>query len=136
MATIEFPGIKAYQKQLEQLGSMREVEKMLKYAIYPAAGEVLDAIRSETPVDTGDLRDSETLTKYRTEDGYVYTQVSFAGYDRKGTPNVVKARVLESGSSNQKKRPFIRKAVRRVERKAEQLMQTALDKYLYDKFRK
>lgn len=135
MATIEFKGIIEYQKKLEALGK-KNADKAIRYAIYPAAGMVRDEIYNATPVDTGDLEDSVTLTKMTEENGFIYTKVVFAGYDSKGVPNVVKARVAESGRSSENgkvgKHPFVRRAVNRVRPKAIALMQAALCHYLYE----
>lgn len=139
MATIAFKGIAEYQKKLEELGK-RDADKAIRYAIYPAAGMVRDEIKRAAPVDTGDLENSVALTKMTEEDGFIYTKVVFAGYDSKGVPNQLKARALESGRSSPGgkvgKRPFVRKAVNRARKKAEGLMQAALDHYLYEYFRK
>jgi HK97 gp10 family phage protein len=110
-------GLDEYMKKLTDLGA--SVEGSIKRAVYPAAGMVIEAIKANTPVDTGGLRDSAALRTFKNEDGYVFTQVTFEGYDEKGHPNPVKARVLESGSSTRKKHPFIRPAVNRVKAQAE-----------------
>ena len=136
MATISFPGIAAYQKQLEELGK-RDADKMIRYAIYPAAEIVADEVKSNTPVDTGDLRDSMILTPMEDDGtGFISTQVKFTGYDSKGVPNQLKARALERGTSRVKARRFIKKAVAATKKRAEGLMQTFIDKYLYEKFGK
>lgn len=135
MAKIEFSGLETYQKQLDQL-NQAEIEGMLKYAIYPAASIVVDEIKKDVPVDTGDLRDSIGLKKFQNKDGFIYTEVEFAGKDRKGVRNALKARVLESGRSNMKKRPFIAKATRRAKKAAESMMQRMIDEYLQKKFGK
>ena len=125
MATIEFKGIDAYMKLLASLGPA--AEGICKYAIYDAAGVVVEAIKQNTPVDTGDLKKSVGLANMQNKDGFIYTKVVFDGYDQKGTPNSIKARVLESGSSTRQKKPFIRPAVNRVKKQAEQLIETNLD---------
>ena len=130
MATIEFKGIEAYEKQIAALGNKKNVESMCKYSIYDAAGMVADEIRKETPVDTGDLRDSVKLETMVTRDGMTYTKVDFAGYDRDGTPNMLKARVIESGSSHVQKKPFVRPTVKRVSKMAEFMMDKAVNDYL------
>lgn len=139
MATIEFKGIAEYQKKLEALGK-KDADKAIRYAIYPAAGMVRDEIKRAAPVDSGDLEESVTLTPMKDEDGFIHTKVVFAGYDSKGVPNALKARVLESGRSSRSgkvgKNPFVRRAVNRARKKAEGLMQAALDHYLYEYFRK
>lgn len=130
MPTIEFKGIEAYQKQIAALGNPKTVEAMCKYSIYDAAGMVAEEIRKETPVDTGDLRDSVTLETMTTRDGMTYTKVDFAGYDRDGTPNMLKARAIESGTSRIQKQPFVRPTVRRCTKLAEFMMDKAVNEYL------
>lgn len=129
MASIDFKGITAYEKQLAQLGA--HAEGVCKYAAYEGAAIVADAVKANTPVgETGGLRDSIALTHFRNENGFVYTKVTFNGYDEKGVPNALKANVFESGSSKMKKRQFIRPAVDRVKKAAEFAIETALDRKL------
>lgn len=120
-------GLEEYMGTLSQLG-MR-TEGIIKFAVYPAADVVIEAVKAATPYDNGDLRDSCFLTEMKNEDGFIYTQIGWAGYDRNNHPNPVKVHVLESGSSKQKKRPFIRKAV-----KAARMAATnAMSKAFYEK---
>lgn len=112
MAKIEMTGLEEYIKKLSGLGA--NIESVCKRAVYPAAGMVIEEIKRSVPVDTGGLRDSMILTPYVNADGYVYTKVEFVGYDERGHPNPVKARVLESGSSTRRKQPFVRPAVNRI----------------------
>lgn len=133
MAKIEFKGADEYIKKLTEMGA--SIQGTIKYASYEAAGIVADAIKANTPEDTGDLRNSIALTKYRTENGFTYTKVVFDGYDRKGVPNALKANALESGRSDGNgntvgKHAFIRKAVDRVKKAAEFSIETALNKRL------
>ena len=128
MAKISYDGLTAYMKQLEELGA--DVDKAARYAVYPAAGYVLEELKAATPVDTGDLRNSERLTKFVSENDSVYTTIIFDGRDRKGVANELKARVLESGSSKRKKQPFIRPTLRRVAERANQMMRDNLDEYI------
>lgn len=136
MAKIEFKGIEAYAKRLAELGV--KAEAACKYATYPAAALVIEAVKANTPVDTGDLRDSEKLTEFQTKDGFTYTKLTFEGYDRKGVPNAVKARSIESGTSDGRirKKPFVRPAVNRVREQAEAEMQKGLDEYFEKVMRK
>ena len=144
MAKIEFKGIDAYQKQIAALG-LRETDKMLKYAIYPAAGMAKQEIEDATPVSddprsSGDLRASVVISPFRKDTDLTYTEVTFSGYDRKGVPNQLIARALESGRSTTigkvGKHPFMRKTIERIRRKATDLMQDALGDYLNKVFRK
>ena len=130
MAKIEFKGIEAYQKQIAALVNPKTVESMCKYSIYDAAGMVADEIKKETPVDSGDLRDSIALETMITRDGFTYTKIDFSGYDRNGTPNMLKARAIESGTSHVPKKPFVRPTVRRVTKAAEFMMDKAVNEYL------
>lgn len=125
MAKISWPGLDEYAKDLGKL----EVKSagIVKYAVYPAAQVALRAVKANTPVDSGDLQDCEALTTFQDKNGFIYTQIVFPGYDSKGTPNAVKARVLESGSSKQKKRPFIRPAIKACEAQVVETMQKTLD---------
>lgn len=128
MARIEFKGSDEYLKKITRLG--RAGVGIIKYAVYPAAGIVADAVRANTPVDTGDLRDSLVLTDFKNDNGFIYTEIDFVGYDSKGVPNLLKARTLESGRHKQHKHPFVRPAVERVKKAAEFEIEKNLDKKL------
>ena len=61
---------------------------------------------------TGDLLASFGITPItRDKDGVWNAKIGFDGYDRKGVPNALKARAMESGTSTLRKRPFVRPAV-------------------------
>lgn len=129
MAKFKFTGIEAYTASLEKIGGKSAVG-VLKYAVYPGAAVVADAIRSalENHRDTGDLQKSLTLATMRNDDGYVNTKVTFAGYDRNGTPNAIKAAALESGTSRgQKATHVISHAVKGSTERAITEMSKALD---------
>lgn len=134
MATIDFPGIDAYMKQIAALANPKTVERMCKYSIYDAAGYVLEELKKATPVDSGDLRDSIITTPMKSEDGFIYEKLDFVGYDRDGTPNMLKARALESGRSTPLgkvgKHPFVRSTVRRCAKTAGFMMDKAVNEYL------
>ena len=125
MAKIEFQGLEEYRARLLDLGY--SIEGICKYATYDAAGMVADAVKANTPADTGDLRDSIKLYHFRNSDGYIHTGLYFKGYDSKGVPNALKARTIEKGRSNMPARPFIRPAVNRVKQQAEALIALRLD---------
>lgn len=126
MARIEFKGYDEYAKKITRLG--RAGAGIIRYSVYGAAGMVIEAIKANTPVDTGALRDSAILTNFENEKGYIYTSVQFVGYDEHGQPNAIAARVLESGSSTRRKHPFIGPAVRKVRQAAEAEIAKNLDK--------
>lgn len=129
MAKFKFTGIEEYTASLEKIGGKNAVG-VLKYAVYPGAAVVADAIRSalESHRDTGDLQNSLTLATMRNDSGYVNTKVTFAGYDRNGTPNAIKAAALESGTSRgQRATHVISHAVKGSTNKAIDEMSKALD---------
>lgn len=130
MAKFKFDGIDKYVESLEKIGT-KNAESILKYAVYPGAGIIADAIRAEIVANhhrLGDLEDSLTLSHMRNDDGYINTKVVFAGYDRKGVPNAIKAAALESGTSRgQDATHFISKAVKSAQSRAIEAMSDALD---------
>ena len=136
MAKIKMEGLDDYIKQLTELGE--SVEGSIKRAVYPAAGLVIEAIKANTPTAgaANGLRDSAALVTFRNDSGYIYTEVVFEGYDERGHPNPLKARVLESGSSTRQKHPFIRPAVNRVKAQAEALIAAEFNKICEEKMNK
>ncbi|MBR2132905.1 MAG: hypothetical protein IJ955_10315 [Oscillospiraceae bacterium] len=125
-------------------------EEIAKKAIYQAAGIVTDQIRRNLEKNlsdsasaakdgsarsknqynhpTGDLSRSLGITPIqRDNDGYLNARVGFDGYDRRGVPNQLKARVMESGSSTIKKRPFVRPAVNATKAAAVQTMEKVVE---------
>lgn len=99
-------------------------EDIAKKAIYEGAKIVADQIRKNlegvlSEEATGELVASFGVTPIdRDSDGNWNAKVGFDGYDSQGVPNQMKARVLESGSSKQKKRPFVRPAVTATKKRA------------------
>lgn len=130
MAKFEFKGITAYIGLLERIGP-KGSHGILKYALYPGAAVVADAVRAavESHRDTGELAASIGLAPMQNDYGYVNTKVVFAGYDEKHVPNALKAAVLESGTSD-KKHPalhIISKAAKSAQAAAEAAIEQALD---------
>lgn len=125
MAKITMKGLDEYAKDLGRL--VVRADGLIKFAVYPAAGEALAALKANTPVETGDLRDSETLSRFEDQNGYIYTTIIFPDYDQNGVPNSVKARVHESGSSKQQKKPFIRPTMNSIKNQLIETMRKTLD---------
>lgn len=130
MATIRFTGIDTYLEQLQRLeqGS----EEILKRAVYEGAAIVADEVRQRlhvvlSPDATGQLESSLGISSIRNDRGYVNARIGFDGYDSKGVANQLKANVLESGSSKQPKRPFMRPAVNAARRPAEAKMEQVVE---------
>lgn len=131
MARISFKGGSEYALKLSRLGT--ESEAVAKKAIFEGAKVVADKIKSNlegklSPEATGDLVASFGITPIvRDAEGNWNAKLGFDGYDRKGVPNQLKARVLESGSSKQQKKPFVRTAVNATRRKAVAAMAKVID---------
>lgn len=130
MAKISYPGLDQYQSLIAELS--KDVDKLAHFAIYPAAGLVLETLKANTPVaekDGGDLRDSEILTRFIDDTDDTYTSIVFDGYDRDGVPNSLKARTLESGRSNKHKHPFIRPTMRQVNQTVIEMIDQKIQEY-------
>lgn len=130
MATIRFSGIDAYREQLQRLE--QNSEEILKRAVYDGAAIVADEVRQRlhavlSPDATGQLESSLGISKIQNDQGYVNARIGFDGYDSKGVPNQLKANVLESGSTRQPKRPFMRPAVNAARRPAEAKMEQVVE---------
>lgn len=131
MATIRFSGIDKYLAQLQQLG--QRSRGICKMAVYDGAAIVADQVRENlervlSPDATGQLEASMGISKMRDDNGYINVVIGFDGYDDKGVANQLKANVLESGSSKQQKRPFMRPAVNTSRKRAEAAMAETLDR--------
>lgn len=132
MARFKCTGIGLYVDQLQKLG--KSTVSVMKMGTYDGAAVVADEVRSRLrsairhPDDsTGDLEDSMYLATMVDENGYIYTEVGFAGYDRNHVPNILKARAMESGTSKQRKTPFIRPAFNAAKEKCMAAMQKTVD---------
>ena len=133
MARISFNAGDDYVARL--LKTANRSEEMMKKAIYAGAAVVTDKIRENLEANltgssqsTGALADSLGITPI-TEDrtGFWNAKVGFDGYDEKGVPNQLKARVMESGSSTVQKRPFVRPAVNATKKAAVEAMQRVIE---------
>lgn len=134
---VKLDGFDALTAQLDALAG--DAEAICKYGLYPAAGIIADEIRESTPKVTGDLAKSLNITKMRAKDGVVSLDVRFEGIDSKGAPNAVKARVLESGRSDQPGRvpkPFIKPAISRAKSRALEAMSKAVDEKINEIIKK
>lgn len=157
MATIEFTGIDEYAAKLRALD--KAGTSICRAAVYDGAGVVADAIRQRinslhtiTPTDAivawretvpvdgiteaqkEGLLDGMHLQKIRDENGFICTEVGFAGYNTvkthkfpDGQPNALIARSIESGSSARQKQPFIRPTVNQVRGAAETAMEIKIN---------
>lgn len=118
MARFEVNGIGELTRRLDD--ASQHAIPICKMSVYEGAGIVADAVREELQKvlsgnSTGDLEASLGIQNLQEDGGTVSTVVGFAGYDRNGTPNPLKARVLNSGTSSTKHRKtrFISKAIKK-----------------------
>lgn len=131
MATIQFGKSDDYALKLSRLAT--KSEEVAKKAIYEGARVVADKIKSNlkgvlSDEATGELVASFGITPIqRDSDGNWSAKLGFDGYDSSGTPNQLKARALESGTSKQKKSPFVRPAVNATKKKAVEAMKKVID---------
>lgn len=133
MAKMTFKAGEDYALKLSALAAGSEATA--KRAIYQAAGIVADKIRTNLEANlagsgqsTGALADSLGITPVSMDrDGVWNAKIGFDGYDAKGVPNQLKARVMESGTSKIRKRPFVRPAVNAAKKAAIEAMQKVID---------
>lgn len=133
MARMVIKGLDEYALMLDKLG--REGSEVSKKMVYAGAKVVADEIRGglqwaigESENSTGDLLDSLGITPIDVDNrGNTNTKVGFDGYDSKGTPNQLKARAMESGTSTQPKKPFVRPAINRSKGRAQEAMKKVFD---------
>ena len=132
MAKITFPGLIDYEIQLSRLSS--GVRDIAGKAIYAGADIVADEIRKgidTLPEVTGTtkkgLEDSLGISPLRDDNGYLNVKIGFDGYNEDGTANQLMARIMESGTSKTHKHPFVRPAVNRAKKAAEQKMAEVLN---------
>lgn len=108
-------------------------------ALYKGAGVIADGVRSKlqgvlSGNSSGELLGSLGIAPMKTNGGVSNTSIGFDGYDSKGVPNQLKARAMESGTSKQRKRPFMRPALNATKGLAQdamiQVLEEEIDKLL------
>lgn len=132
MAKIRFAGLEEYERRLSQLQTGSR--EMAGKAIYAGAKIVADAIRTNIqslPSKTGTtkqgLLESFGIAPLQDDSGYLNVKAGFNGYNAKGIPNALMARLFESGTSKVPKHPFVRPAVNASQKQAEAKMAEVLD---------
>ena len=153
MASFKFRGTDDYILKLRKLADQSEAT--VKKALYEGAGVVADEIRNsiksipkndntfgttENPVvglngiQKAGLMDGLGISQMETSEGTINVKISFDGYNAmktkkypKGQPNILIARSIESGTSFRQKYPFVRKAVNKSRKKAQEAMQNVID---------
>lgn len=133
MAKMAVKGTEELALKYSRLGQ-NSVE-ICKKAVMAGAGVVCDEVRNNlrktlrgSEYSTGDLEKSLGITPPDVDrKGNINAKIGVEGYDSKGVPNALKARALESGTSKQKKKPFVRPAVRATKDKAQKEMEKVFD---------
>ncbi len=135
--SFEYGGMEEYMSKLRTLEN--GAPALIKAGIYDGAAIAVEAVkeslRSVVSYEaTGSLENSFGLSKMREENGYIYTKIGFEGYDAKGVPQVLKARVLENGTSDKTHKPtrFVSKAMK----KAKGAIETQIDITVNDRINK
>lgn len=127
MASVKIRTSEELIRKLEKL-SGEQADEVAKRAVYVGAGFMAEKVKESlrgvvSEKATGDLEKSLGITAIKlNRDGDWAAKIGFSGYDRKGTSNILKARLLESGSSKQRKRPFGSPAVKRWKAETEKRM--------------
>jgi HK97 gp10 family phage protein len=111
-------------------------DEISKKAIYAGSRIIADQIKSNlegvvSEEATGELAASFGITPIlEDKNGNLNAHLGFDGYDKKGVPNQLKARALESGTSRQSKKPFIRPALNAARSKAKNEMAKVMEEEL------
>ena len=133
MAKMTIQGFDEYADKLSKLGSAAPeiAKRAVKAGVNPLADEVRKQLEKNlqgSKYSTGDLLNSLGVTPVGVDKNGVYNaKVGFSGYDRKGVPNALKARAMESGTSRQPKKPFMRPAVNRAKKRVLEEMGRSID---------
>ena len=135
MARITFKGLEEYELLLSRLG--KDSRRIAGMAVYQGADIVADAIRqniASLPQRTGvtkrGLESGFGISPMQDDNGYRNVKLGFDGYNDNGVPNVLMARVFESGTSKVPKHPFVRPAVNASRKQAEAKMAQVIDSEL------
>lgn len=147
-----YNGLETFSRNLAKLGTVAEVSAVCKTALYDGAGVIADAVREEIQaLPVGNERGTEDhkiktikqsqkdgllnslgIASMRHVEGFGYqASIGFDGYNNNttrsypnGQPNAMIAASIESGSSFRVKNPFITRALRKSQAKAEAAMQS------------
>ena len=132
MARLRFKGLKEYELQLSWL--QRGADEIAGKAIYAGAEIIADAIKqgiqglpSKTGTTKQGLLDGFGIAPLQDDSGYLNVKIGFDGYNAKGVPNALMARVYESGTSKVPQHPFVRPAINASRKQAEAKMAEVLD---------
>ena len=114
MPKMTVTGLDEVMSKLNALAKSK-ADKIIEDAVEDGADIVADKARANlsgvlSGESTGALLGSLGISPVDNRDGYINAKVGFDGKDSKGTPNALKASVLEYGSRRQPARPFMKPA--------------------------
>lgn len=152
MATMKFKDGADYLLRLEHLSEAAKTD-LLGNAVYDGAKVVADTVKAEIrglPVDNRrgtqsdpsngpsqyqkkGLEDSFGIAPIRNDNGFVNVKLGFDGYNGlktkrwpSGHPNQMIARSVERGTSWMKANPFMKRALRKARKQAQEAMASRL----------
>lgn len=139
MPKVEFPGIEAYTRQLEQMG--REAPKICNQALYAGAKILADTVQTEIdaiprmdPRDRRGLHEGLGIAHFWEQNGATVTKIGWEGYNSwrtkrwpRGKPNAMIARAQIRGTSWITPNRFTARAVRKARERCIQAMRRRFD---------
>jgi hypothetical protein len=142
MATIKFPGIAEYERQLERIGS--EAPRLCGKALYSGANVLAEAVQEEisgltelSSAQRRGLHDGLGVAHFWERDGVLQTKIGFDGYNAvktkrwpRGQPNAMLARALIRGTSWLMPNRFTARAARKARQKATEAIRERFDNEL------
>lgn len=136
MAKWTMNGLDDYAAYLQKIG--KNTHEIISAGVYEMAKVVADEIRGgieSLPEKTGTtkrgLEEGFGISPMEYYNGYLNVKLGFDGYNRNGVPNVLMARIFESGTSTMPKHPFVRNAVNRSQKEAIKKGQLAMEAKIY-----
>lgn len=152
MARMQVEGLEEYTKAIEKLSKRSHV--IIKKSVYRGAGIIGDAVKEEikklpivngfgtkdekingvTRLQKADLIDGFGISPIKEDGEYINAKVGWSGYGRtktkkyrKGVPNQLVARSVNSGTSFRQKNAFVDRAVRKNRTDAQNEMANVID---------
>lgn len=151
MARLSVSGLDEYIEKLESI--RKSAEGITRKTLYEGAGIAADALRAAldalptdndrswghrprgiTDAQKASLAKGLGIAPFQSEEERIHTLIGFHGYSShktkkypQGQPLALIARIAESGTSFSKKTPFVRKAAKNAERKAELRMKEVFE---------